>query len=700
MTFPKTIISAFLALLWASPIQAQDVGLPPNPKGPVPYSTLAAKPRAKPQSSPTKVGLAAAPTQAVVTAKVPGARLAPGELLPPAELEAFVDGLVKDAMVREHIVGATVAIVQDGQVLLKKGYGAASLSPARKVDPDTTLFRLGSISKTFTWITLMREVEAGRIRIDAPINLYLPERLQVRDQGFRAQVLVLNLMDHSAGFEDRALGHLFEKSAARERSLAEYLRQERPRRVHPPGEISSYSNYSAGLAGQAVSYVTGRPFERLVEDEIIVPLALNHTTFREPRAVKRGLAAPMPDRLRNDLSEGFRWTETGYQKRPYEFLGHIAPSSALSSTAGDMSRYMLTLLGDGTLDGVTIFGPKAAAAFRTPIRQTPPGINGWPHGFADYALPGGIRGYGQDGATLSFHSNMVVVPELKLGVFISTNTETGSALAARLPDSLMNQFYAKAPGFPRAGDPRLASISSVFEGHYLGTRRAYGGLEELIGKLSNGIDVHVTEDGRLMTGKDKVWVPYGDPARGEFVAIDGDQRLVFAMNNGRAISMSTAPNSQTFERGGFWDAPLTLAVVAGLTGLAAIATLTGIFLRNRREFRETSIQGRANLIQNIQAVLWICGFVLFAGWFTRTSDIASIAYGWPGPALLTASACVIVASILNLISLLILPSVWRGGRRVDSWTHWRKAGYAATVLIYLGFSGLLFVWGALTPWAT
>ena len=92
--------------------------------------------------------------------------------------------------------------------------------------------------------------------------------------------------------------------------------------------------------------------------------------------------------------------------------------------------------------------------------------------------------------------------------------------------------------------------------------------------------------------------------------------------------------------------------------------------------------------------------MLFAGWFTKTSDIANIVYGWPGPALLTASACVIVASVLNLITLLILPSVWRGGRRVDSWTHWRKAGYAATVLIYLGFSGLLLIWGVLTPWAT
>ncbi|WP_336605199.1 serine hydrolase domain-containing protein, partial [Phenylobacterium aquaticum] len=130
---------------------------------------------------------AALTTAPALPATAAGARLATVEPLPQAELEAFTDGLIRDAMDREHIAGVTVAVVQNGQVVLKKGYGAASLSPLRRVDPDTTLFRIGSISKTFTWIALMKEVEAGRIRIDAPINLYLPEILAVKDQGFRAR---------------------------------------------------------------------------------------------------------------------------------------------------------------------------------------------------------------------------------------------------------------------------------------------------------------------------------------------------------------------------------------------------------------------------------------------------------------------------------------------------------------------------------
>src|SRR5581483_10974725 len=127
----------------------------------------------------------------------------------------------------------------------------------------------------------------------------------VRDQGFDQPVRVQNLMDHSAGFEDRALGQLFERDFDRVRPLDIYLRQERPRRVRAPGVLSSYSNYGAALAGEAASYTAGKPFERLVEDEILNPLGMAHTTFREPHPAKAGLPAPMPASLAAAVSDGY-----------------------------------------------------------------------------------------------------------------------------------------------------------------------------------------------------------------------------------------------------------------------------------------------------------------------------------------------------------------------------------------------------------
>jgi CubicO group peptidase (beta-lactamase class C family) len=721
------------------------------PKGPVPYARLHPKPKPKPHASaaqgagnaaasaaqtpprtdpgavspkpaaakpaatppppapadetpqadaPAPPAAAAAPSPPAPPA--PTARLAPGQAIPPAELEAFVDGMVKDAMAREHIAGVTISVVQNGQVLMKKGYGFASLSPQRPVDPDRTLFRVGSISKTFTWIALMKEVEAGRIRLNQPVNLYLPEKVQVKDQGYDQPVRVANLMDHSAGFEDRALGQLFERNYDRVRPLDLYLRQERPKRVHAPGAVSSYSNYGAALAGEAVVYSSGRAFERLIEDEILNPLGMAHTTFREPHPPKAGLPAPMPDRLVPDVSDGYRWTPVGFEKRDYEFIGQVAPAGGASSTAGDMARYMLMQLGGGQVGGAAVYGPTTAQAFRTPLRKTPAGINGWAHGFMVFNLPGGHPGYGHGGATLSFFSNMVVVPDLNLGVFISTNTDTGRPLVTRVPDRLVQYFYAPADVFPRGGSQELAERGGEFAGYYLSTRRAYSGLEGFVDRFLSGASVATTRDGRLVTsdaGGIKTWVPEGPLDDGRFIAVQGDERLAFDRADGAVQAYHVANGAQVFARTPMWTQPRTLALLAALAAVAALATLAGVVIRNRREFRENQVQSRASLVQNIQAVLWLASLALLGLWASKSGDQAEVMYRWPGILMITASACALVAAGLTATTFLALPAIWRGGRRVDSWTQLRKAFFTLTVLIYTAFSVVLGLWGALSPWS-
>jgi CubicO group peptidase (beta-lactamase class C family) len=186
-----------------------------------------------------------------VTVSGPG--LAAGAAIPPAELEAFIDGVVRQGMQEEHIPGVAVSVVQNGQILLKKGYGSAAFTPGRAVDPDNTLFRLGDLSAAFTWLAVLKEVERSHMRLDAPINLYLPEKLQVRDEGYAEPVRLRDLMDHASGFEERALGRLYERDPERVRALDVYLRQERPRRVLAPGMRAEFSDYDAALAGEALS---------------------------------------------------------------------------------------------------------------------------------------------------------------------------------------------------------------------------------------------------------------------------------------------------------------------------------------------------------------------------------------------------------------------------------------------------------------
>jgi CubicO group peptidase (beta-lactamase class C family) len=681
------LAAAFVAMLvCAAPALAQDTtGLP---QAPVPYAQIRAKP-AKPKSVAT-------PRPTSLVAPLPPV----AEALDPVRLEAFIDGWMTEGMAREHVAGAAVTIVQNGQVVLKKGYGYADVARRRPVDPDRTLFRIGSISKTFTWILLMRDVEAGRIHLDRPINLYLPEKLRVRDQGRSRDIMVANLINHTAGFEDRALGQLFERDPRRIRPLDLYLRQERPRRVHSAGALASYSNYGAALVGQAGAFMAGKTFERRVEDEITVPLGMARTTFREPREPLRGLPAPMPTALWPDVAQGYGWRNAGFERNAYEFIGQIAPAGSASSSAADMGRYMRMLLADGSLDGATIFGPTTARAFRTPMLAAPEGINGWAHGFMVLDLPGGHRGYGHLGHTIAFQSNMTLVPALGLGVFVTTNSEAGARLADVLPSVILAKFEA-APSKPRNASAELAESAAAFEGDYLTTRRPQGGLEDFTALVGGGVRVEVTQDGRLLThrsGEAKAWFPDGPISDGLFLAAEGHERLAFKMSAGRAVSFRPAHNGETLERANFWRRPGALSVLASLTLFAALATLAGSALRNRRELRQNQVQAQAALVQNTQAVLWLAAIGGFALWTRSAGDPQALMYDWPGPWMITASTCALVASTLTLITIASLPAVWQGGRRVDSWSVRRKLAFTGTVLIYVAQGLVLAFSGALEPW--
>ena len=708
------------ALLSGEPGAAQDA--PALPKAPIPYSQTRPKPKPRrPAANPT----AAAPAQAprtptsspplvsatlvepnpVAPAPAPAARAPTAPLalasapIPAADLQAFLDGWMADAMAREHIAGAAVSIVQNGHVVLKTGYGFADLAARRPVDPDRTLFRIGSISKTFTWILVMKDVETGRMRLDRPVNLYLPEK--VRLAGKSRNVTLGNLMDHSAGFEDLALGQLFENDPRRVRPLDLYLRQERPDQVRNAGLLSSYSNYGVALAGAAAAQTAGKVFERRVEDDITVPLRMSHTTFREPRPERRGLPAAMPARLRGDVATGYGWRAAGFIPDDYEYIGQVAPAGGASSTAGDMSRYMLMLLGNGSAEGATIFGPVAARAFRTPLQRPPTGINGWAHGFMTFDLPGGHRGYGHLGHTIAFQSNMTLVPDLALGVFVTTNSESGARLADILPQALVQRFYAAARPFPRPGSAALVAEGSMFEGRYLSTRRAFGGLEGFVGLIEGQAEVSVTPGGRLLVSRNggtQAFVPEGPLSDGRFISTTDEARLRFLVRDGRAVGYQPGTNTEILQRAAFAEQRQTLVTGAGLTASAAVATLLGLLVRNRRELRQNQTQARASLVQAMQAGLWIAAFVLFALWSLGAGDAQALMYNWPGALVVTASTCALVAASLTLLTIIAIPAIWQGGRRVESWTAGRKFLFTSTVLIYMVFSVLLALNGALAPW--
>jgi hypothetical protein len=123
-------------------------------------------------------------------------------------------------------------------------------------------------------------------------------------------------------------------------------------------------------------------------------------------------------------------------------------------------------------------------------------------------------------------------------------------------------------------------------------------------------------------------------------------------------------------------------------------------LRDRRELRESQVQSRAAMFQNLQAGLWLIGLASFGVWGAKAlADPGRLVFDWPGALLVSASACGLVSAALTMTTIFALPAVWRGGRRVDSWPILRRAGFTLTVLIYTLFSIVLARSGALVPWS-
>jgi hypothetical protein len=412
----------------------------------------------------------------------------------------------------------------------------------------------------------------------------------------------------------------------------------------------------------------------------------------------------MTDTLARDLSQAFRWNGVAHVARGFEYITQAAPAGAMSASAGDIARYMLLLLGDGTLDGVTVFGPEAARAFRTPLTRLPRGVGALDAGFFETLEPGGFRGYGHGGATLRFFANMVVVPELDLGIFAATNTEGGGAVANPLAGRIIEHFYAPPRPAPAGPARELSGTAAVYAGDYVSTRRRYDGLEGFLSRFAGALSVGVTSEGYLLVsgalGPAQRYVPAGEPDlfRPANSPVGAGGMLRFERDGARAERVVSMPVA--FERAGWLHRPAVLLLAAGLAVFTAAAIVVGAFLRLRRPPPEHDGQKLARRAQLGAALLWLVAIVSFALWITGvTADVARVFGDWPGALLVTSSSAALGATLVTVLGAWLLPGVWRNALETPSWTLWRKGRYTAALVIFAAFGAVLGAWGALEPWS-
>ena len=132
------------------------------------------------------------------------------------------------------------------------------LEAGAPMDPHRSLVRIASISKTMTFTGLMQLVEQGRVDLAEDLRAALPD-VKIEDRF--GPLTPWHLMTHTPGYEDSYLGHFFARDLSQDYAPADYLARFAPRRVRPPGEMTSYSNFGVALAGHLVAVRSGEVFE-------------------------------------------------------------------------------------------------------------------------------------------------------------------------------------------------------------------------------------------------------------------------------------------------------------------------------------------------------------------------------------------------------------------------------------------------------
>jgi CubicO group peptidase (beta-lactamase class C family) len=330
----------------------------------------------------------------------------------PQGTRAEVDAFMAERMERLKMPGAAVGVVQGDQVIHLQGYGSAG--GGRGVTPQTP-FLLASISKSFTALAVMQLVEAGELELDTPVQQVLPW-FQVQGAG-AAAITVRHLLYQTSGFSEN-LGYErnLEPDAA-DALEASIRRLAGQSLVRAPGEAFEYSNTNYDLLGLIVETISGQTYEQYIQDEIFAPLAMAnaHTSLAQARA--------------NGMSSGhypfFGFSVVSDRWMPYTRA--VLPSAGLIASAEDMSHYLVMHLNGGQFDGKQVLSAEGVTLLHTPGVEIGPGIGygmGWVRFTWDEAAAAGEAApsaLSHSGNWQGFITNMVLVPERKLGVFVLLN---------------------------------------------------------------------------------------------------------------------------------------------------------------------------------------------------------------------------------------------------------------------------------------
>ncbi len=339
--------------------------------------------------------------------------------MPDQRLHSELDLLLAKAQADQRMPSVSACVFRDGEILWEEVLGVADVATSRRATADD-VYRIGSITKTFTAVLVMQLVDAGRLELDAPMRTYLPEA--------PIGPTIRMALSHLTGLQREPPGEIWEsmEPPSREELIAGL---EDAELVLRPAEQWHYSNLVFALLGEIVMRAGGAPYEELLQRRILDPLELRRTSLR-PDAPKASPYYVDP------------YTDTVRDEPDPEVTDTTAAAGWLWSTAADLARW-----GTFLADGHDVVLPKATLDLMSRVRTMADERNwtvGWGLGLELFRR--GERVFvGHGGAMPGFLAGLVVDRGERTGAAVLMNTSANADPTALSVDLLV----ATLDGAPR-----------------------------------------------------------------------------------------------------------------------------------------------------------------------------------------------------------------------------------------------------------
>lgn len=590
------------------------------------------------------------------------------------ELEAFVDPIIDEQMAEYSIPGVAIAIVQDGEIVLSKGYGVIENGSDDPVDPEVTIFDVGSVSKLFTSTAVMQHVETGTLDLDTDLNSYMSD-VQI-PATYDEPITLRHVLTHTPGFDERMFLGMIAPGPDEIQPLDENLNEHMPPRIRPPGEINQYSNTGMALAGHVVEEVSGETFSEYIENHIFAPLGMERSTYGYP-------AELVPD-----MATGHEATPG--PATPME-IWHLndRPAGGLRTTVTDIARFMIAHLDEGG----EILSPETVELMHQTQFRASDGISGSAIGFIEHQA-GDRRGIHHGGQWIGFSSLLYLLPEENAGIFVAANH--GSAIYTQyvLIEALLDEYFPAS--VETVEEP--GSVTGSVEGTYRWNRVDRHTFLQLLSVISaHTLTVDDNGDGTISTVmspgliRDKTWVEI-EP--GVFQEIDGTDRLGFTMNeDNEAIAVSLAwPLLMTMDRIAWYQsAGLHIALLAFFL-ITLLTTAGWPILRLVRRFRGREIErsqdhARTRVLAGLASGL-IFGFLIGTLLLVATDTVGFFQVPTMFKALLWLP---IIAAVVTIPLVVFVVRLWMNKEADPA----RRVHLSLVALAMVGLVPYLWFWGVL-----